>query len=990
MIGAGHHKTFMTTIETIFSKTNQGLDIILKYFPEAEQGVRNKNFKFKIRDEKTASAVLMFVEKKQKYVVVDHGSSDKKQLDGLNIVMMEEKIVDEKEAIKFILAEFKIETEGGIIIKPKAKYSRRDAKEGEFEKADFWETKEASIAEMKTIFAQKTWLYLCKKQALNEDKNSDKVGQRHGEELFARFGLSALKSYSQVRFLKDDKGNPTDRLVVHTFESTETYPIFMYDEGKWKKFYQPKHEDKSRRFHSFGQKPPKYTFGIADVRRAFNNLNPDSNSLDEPIEDDVKIKKLPEIIICSGGSDALNVAALGYHVVWFNSETVNKTDIPMTELRKMAYRVCYLPDIDSTGIEVGKALSLEYLDLNTIWLPEPTEKDEKKWKDVKDWLQTHTSFDFKNLLKDAKPMRFWSESVMRDRKGEIVEVEGVAKMKYTPHPVLINNYLQQHGYCKVQLSDNAEDEAFIKIEGNIVADVTTNDMRNELLRFIQSRHLEIDLQAALMRSKDASDATFNFIKKKELNFTDFDKDSQLFFFTNTVWRVTCNGIAAQLPTESKNFVWAKEVIPHEVTLKPAPFKIFKNSDDEWDIEIIDDSCLFLRFLINTSRTHWRTELETRLDDSFMSEEQKAEYRIENKFKIDGPLLSKDEIMEQKRHLISKLVALGYLLHRFKKSSAARAIFAMDYVMDNTDESNGGTGKSMIGRALKDTGLMPYKFVDGRKDDMKNPHLFEGITEHTDLLWFDDIDKKTNIEMFFSTVDNDLTVNPKGKKGYTVPFDVSPKPLFTSNYPPFSLSSSSMRRLWFVAFSDFYHYNKENKYRSHHDPFTDFGKDLFRDFDATEWNDFYNMVANCCQSYIQHGRIEPPMDILMSNAYRNRIGASFLNWANLYFDKENGTLDCLIPRIVPFEMYRQENHTDIYANGFKDKMEMWCKIKNYELNPKGVKGHRDDGRVSNKAQKPYWDSKDKKWAMNGEKVSVEFFYIQTPKTDLTDKYYFSEI
>ena len=58
-------------IEDIYRETNCGLDIFLHYFPDSKNCLIKKNSKFKIRDEKTASANLY--QDKNIWFLKDHG-----------------------------------------------------------------------------------------------------------------------------------------------------------------------------------------------------------------------------------------------------------------------------------------------------------------------------------------------------------------------------------------------------------------------------------------------------------------------------------------------------------------------------------------------------------------------------------------------------------------------------------------------------------------------------------------------------------------------------------------------------------------------------------------------------------------------------------------------------------------------------------------------------------------------------------------------------
>jgi len=140
------------------------------------------------------------------------------------------------------------------------------------------------------------------------------------------------------------------------------------------------------------------------------------------------------------------------------------------------------------------------------------------------------------------------------------------------------------------------------------------------------------------------------------------------------------------------------VIPHKVKKTDSPFTIKKIADEHYDIEVHNTQSKYFSYLINSSRIHWRKELETELEQ--VSEEEEEKYLKDHKFCIDGSRLTEEEIFEQKQHLINKIFSIGYLLHRYKSQARAWAVFAMDAVLGEEGESNGRSGKSFGYKALR--------------------------------------------------------------------------------------------------------------------------------------------------------------------------------------------------------------------------------------------------------------------------------------------------
>src|SRR5690606_16468288 len=130
-------------------------------------------------------------------------------------------------------------------------------------------------------------------------------------------------------------------------------------------------------------------------------------------EEKERPKKLPEVIYCSGGSDALNVAMHGYPVVWGNSETYKLTQKQFNDLAKKVEKVMYIGDLDETGKRESHRIGMEFLDLYIIDLPEELQQHYDKrgnaCKDIKDYFEYNTRFNFKELYNTAKPYRFWDE-----------------------------------------------------------------------------------------------------------------------------------------------------------------------------------------------------------------------------------------------------------------------------------------------------------------------------------------------------------------------------------------------------------------------------------------------------------------------------------------------------------------------------------------------------------------------------------------------------
>jgi hypothetical protein len=899
-----------------------------------------------------------------------------------------------------------------------------------------------------------------------KDKSKDMVAFERAKEVCLRYGFRQLAWHSLVSIDKK-----SGQKVRHVFKATETYPMFVWHimpagsgvagfgsaqpTGKKQsmgsvqqpiayKFYEPYGK---QRFFYEGVVPKNYLFGLDQVKAAYDDLPNDAELMDrlgiDPEAHDGPIakllqaaydaghepNKLPEILMATGGSDALNMAALGYLPVWANGEHITPEFFPFKRLQEMAWRVINVPDIDAPGKMAAAKLAEHHIDVYTAWLPEELatkrtgKKDEdglvKYCKDVKDFFGHYRPFEFKRVLAHAKPYKFWTKKVKMDGKLPMKE-EGRMLYKYSPKPSFILNFLHRNGFAVLARQKfTGKSREYVRIKGNQVQQILdTADMKNFVDEFVAAHSFDSDLSDSMLRSRDVADAIFARLPEVELDFKDYDKDYQWFFLSNETWKISADKIECYRPDKVNKYVWEHEVlnkswwdsklsqrVPVKFAKMEPSFCISVSPEGVYDVKILRNDCIFLNYLIQTSRIHWRVELEDELDkarfpafgsaqapgepqspsanahgDTLPAVQSREEYRERYKFAIDGPLLSEEQRQQQKMHLITKLLSIGKMMHRYKSMSTAMAVWSMDYVMRDLSKSQGGTGKSLTPYCLAQ--VLPTETIAGRdRAALANKHVFENISEDTDMLWLDDADKHTDFSFFYSAITGFMKKNPKGTKSETIGFEDSPQIWITSNFPPVDVDQdSTIRRLWMTEYSDYYHYNQSGEYREVRKPFDDFGKELIRDFDQHDWNSFINTLAVACQSFIKHGYVSSGDDNMRINAYRNKIGEQVIQWFDVFFNKEDSTVDNFLPRIKVYEQYKLDTASDITSNGFGTKLKDYAAMRGWAYNPASIEKHRrPDGRVTCK-QSHVWQFSLRagKWEpveMVTAKA-VEFFYYQT--------------
>jgi hypothetical protein len=913
--------------QDILNASHGGLDIILTYYPQANDSLKTNRKEFKIRDEKTPSARLKQLTDGN-WVVTDFGD-DGTPRNGIQICMKEEEITY-REAIVKLAGRYSV---GGInpeVNKPG--FEKRPAAAEEKEGETYFDIKEEIT-----------------------DKEINELGPLVTREVCKKYNVYALNSFT---FIKNRDAQVTS--------SNENYPIFMVDHVEFKKIYQPKNPDKAYRFRYSGTRQKDYVNGLAQVKKAFDELNegydPESSDPEKK-----RMRKLPEIIQASGERDALNCAGMGYHVIWMNSETQIMDGKLYSELNKMAEIIYNLPDIDSTGKKQAFKLGLQYLDLKTIWLPaklrEYHDNRGKPRKDFRDYIELWPRIeDFKKLMRVAMPMRFWDESYS---DGGI---------KYFFNNEQAYYFLQANGFYQLENKNLRDGMMFVQMNGNIISQVEAEVCRKFIQNFMKERYLPIPLRNTVHRSNQLGDSSLRGLDEIKLDFTDYDRGTQYLFFVNRTWKVNAGGITEMKPGEVDRYVWQEEVIEHKVSKKDSPFAIkFNPEENEYEIDIHNQDSIFFRFLINASRIHWKAEYNRRpaIGDRQPEEvqgsgprTQDAEYIKANRWNIAGPRLDFEEAWEQKQHLINKIFSIGYLLHRYKDPARPWCVFAMDNKITETGESHGRSGKSLCYRTIRY--FMKSVTLNGRNPKLtENPHVYDRVTEHTDYILVDDADQYLNFGYFFNALQGDMEVNPKNNQSYEIPFEHVPKFCITSNFTLRNIDPSTEGRILYTVFSDYYHVRTEGEdYAEDFSIRDDFGKNLFLDYSEEEWNDDFNFFAACLQFYLSVPReikINPPMDNVTKRNLRTEMTEAFKNWGDVYFDAKEGNCDKLIERDIAFKDFAEKSGQHKWTtNKFTKALKAWCRYTDYveKFNPEQFRNSA--GRIIRK--------------VNGE--VAEMIFVQT--------------
>lgn len=864
----------MVSTTDLYAATRDGLDIILYYYPQAAPSVENPHKKFKRRpDEDDASASLKHY--KECWKVTDFGDSGT-AMSPVDICMSEENLRF-TEAVALLAARHGVSgTLSKAVNKPDIR--KRPATPDEAEGARFFELEEKWTEAQLAVMGPR-------------------VKQEHVDALHWHVARS-------ISYVKNRE--------VTTKYTTDTYPIFMRQcavhrpdgtDEYFYKIYEPLNPDKQWRFSYTpeGVKPKVYINGLDELIRAYTDYNEKEERLfySDPANEDkpYRTQKLDEAFICSGERDALCIRALGYQPLWFNSETYKVTADEIKEISKYVNRLYNIPDIDATGIRKGTELALRFLDVYTVWLPAwlPAYRDRrgKPRKDFRDWVEMRPSqADFRNLLQLAMPARFWEEKITKSGRS------------YEINTSFMHHFLTLNGFYTLK-DDNTDSARYIRLQGAVVQPVKTKDISTFLRRTATERYLPVEIRNLILNSPRTGESTLSQLDEIELDFKSYTEYTQKLFFQNETWTVSPDGIdrhSGALP--DGKVVWQDKVIPHRVSRLEPMFQVQRTTDAEgglhFDISIRPDhGSPFFCYLINTSRTHWRKELEYLWEDRDFHEAEA--YRAAHRFDIAGPLLSEEEIQEQKANLVNKIFTIGYHLHRHKSPSRSWAAFAMDNKIGEDDECNGRSGKSFFFKALGNfLNVVPLSGRDQRV--MDNAHVFERVDQHTDLVFVDDCDRYFPIKRLYDSISAGLTINPKNNRSFFLPYEEAPKFAFSTNYVPRDFDASTNARMLYLVFSDYYHeQTAENDYLETRSIRDDFGRELMtaNGYTDADWDADFNFFGQCLQFYLSMMKmgikIQPPMHNIMMRKYKADMGSGFEDWAMSYFAEDGEHVNVMLRR-----------------------------------------------------------------------------------------------
>ena len=495
--------------------------------------------------------------------------------------------------------------------------------------------------------------------------------------------------------------------------------------------------------------------------------------------------------------------------------------------------------------------------------------------------------------------QFWTETRKKDGSVDCYfDYDGAKK------------FLEHRGFFRHE-KPNHEYE-FVSVDGRIVKEVKPHQVADFMQNFAVDT-LPKHVRNMLYKGKPQY---FGPVSLSMLDYFtgEFGRPAygtERLFFQNAIWEVTADGVKTIPYTPLGFYIWETQRKLFDATqTKEDLVEIHHLEDGSWTCELTETGrlCDFLVFLENTSNFTWRKKYNEITDQ---------------------------ERKENHQHLLSKLAAFGYMVATSKSKSISKAVIGMDGKQSEVGVSNGRSGKSLLGEAARQVVATAYKNGKEFSGGKFSPFVWDGVDERTRFVFIDDVQRDFDFEALFSLITGDWPVNPKGEKGFTIPWSRSPKIYLTTNHAAVGDGASFEDRQWLIAFSDFYN--------ATHKPIHDFGTHFFADeWPDQQWNLFWNLVATCLRIFFKYGYIEAPGDRLEKRKLLQEVGEEFALWADEYYSPS--TDPAIQSKLNEIDVPRKDVYDNFleyigparrsYYNpkNFKGKLIKYCELRGYIFNP----------------------------------------------------------
>lgn len=280
--------------------------------------------------------------------------------------------------------------------------------------------------------------------------------------------------------------------------------------------------------------------------------------------------------------------------------------------------------------------------------------------------------------------------------------------------------------------------------------------------------------------------------------------------------------------------------------------------------------------------------------------------------------------------------IGYMMHGFFECKRMMLVLT-DVNSDGEGEANGGTGKSLIAKAIgkmlnatKDD--TRYVELDGKIFDPANSKKYMNANIDTRLIHINDALKYFAVDRLYNDITEGITVH----KHHAAPYVVPCKLIMSTNQTLKIDGTSSKRRVIF--------FELHNYYSDKFDPEMDFKKRFFESsWTDDDWNEFDSFMIRCVQLYLQHGIIKPAEINYTDRALKEHTNTDFVYW----FEEQLKVNDVfrMVENVGEYSLVKEEmfekfinrypdfNNNKFTQRKFTEWVTTYCNKKNIKMQQK---------------------------------------------------------
>lgn len=234
--------------------------------------------------------------------------------------------------------------------------------------------------------------------------------------------------------------------------------------------------------------------------------------------------------------------------------------------------------------------------------------------------------------------------------------------------------------------------------------------------------------------------------------------------------------------------------------------------------------------------------------------------------------------------------IGYLVHTYKNKSNNKAVILNDEVI--SDNPEGGTGKGLFVQGISQ--IRKTHILDGKSHNEKADFQNQSVSLDDKILVFDDIPKNFNFENKFSLITEGITIRHLYKDPVKLSVNDSPKIIMSTNYAVRGEGNSHDRRRYELEIAQYY--GKDLT------PEDEFGRQLFDDWNETDFQKFDNYIVNCVQLFLKNGLVKQNAKNIKMRKFIAETSMEFNDWIN---DLENVPRNTRNDKKIFFDKFIEE-------------------------------------------------------------------------------------